>query len=77
MHVTKYVIIFTVESSFDIALCKDPGLPGCYGESELELATFFFFFLLCFLCFLLFLALSCKDNTMVGVITVPTENHAD
>lgn len=27
MHVTKYVIIFTVESSFDIALCKDPGLP--------------------------------------------------
>lgn len=71
MHITKYVIIFTVESSFDIALCKDPGLPGHYGESELELAAFFFFFLLCFLCFLFFLALSCKNNSVAGVTTVP------
>lgn len=59
MHFSKYVIIFTVEISSDIALSVygNPDF-AFHGESGLELAAFFFFFLLCFLCFFFFFVFS-------------------
>lgn len=71
MHFSKYVIIFTVEISLDIALSLqvNPDSSWCYGESGLELAAFFFFFLLCFLCFFFFFVFSWKDSSVLDIAT--------